>query len=506
MTAIRLCKAITLVFFVWLVTSLSGCLYLPKFGERVSESDIAFLEMAPVTRQEVFRKLGVPNILNSTNFAIYQWRTTRSRILIGSTHGGDRIELSRISSRLLVEFDQTGGLTAYTYSRSTVPPIFITYDGKTRTQPDLSKRVSYDRIVTTSFCGKSSFKNWCTSFDLSPDGSMIAIAATHKNNLTLLNVATGENRSLQGESAVLTRRGLYNVRFSPNGTFVGAAGVDDVNSSNIVVVWNVLSGMPVFAREVSGKAHFIWRTKKGAVTLAFSPDGKILSTGSENGVIQFWDVMSGREIASVKIADAPIQSIAWSPGAELLAVGTTRGALIVTRSNGRESAVLIPDSKLFRYGRNVLFAPDSGTLLTNNCINIDVWSIRELRALLGKIAGQNTTTALLTPKAARLLPYGFQDSDSCLPSLSLSRDGNILAALSSNHMITLWNRRHNRLIAVLNASKNKNARSSFFTGHHKDLTVKELALSGDGSLVVTTEFRGGPALILPRIKFWNVNK
>ncbi len=134
----------------------------------------------------------------------------------------------------------------------------------------------------------------------SPDGQLLA--AVEYKKVSIWDVS---NRKLQ---STLTSGG--NGLFSPNGDLFVTARYEGVT------VWNPKSGLLV--RNFTDPV-------KDFTPLQFSPDGKILATGSDGGVgIRLWDIESGKLIRSVAFGGEALDAIRFSPDGTRLAATVRR--------------------------------------------------------------------------------------------------------------------------------------------------------------------------------------
>jgi WD40 repeat protein len=151
---------------------------------------------------------------------------------------------------------------------------------------------------------------WDVAF--SPDGLVLATAGGRSRSAPgvlaaapadraawLWNIASGEvvnGLAVQGGRADA-------VAFSPDGQLLATAGAGDV-----VRLWDVSSGQLV--RSLPRKSGL-------AESIAFSPDGRLLATAGAGGAARLWEVATGRLVRPVTPASA--SDVAFSPDGLLLA-------------------------------------------------------------------------------------------------------------------------------------------------------------------------------------------
>ncbi|MFO0174263.1 MAG: pentapeptide repeat-containing protein, partial [Aphanizomenon sp.] len=48
------------------------------------------------------------------------------------------------------------------------------------------------------------------------------------------------------------------------------------------------------------------------LAVAFSPDGKVLATGEKDGRVRLWNVITGKELLTLRGHSSGVRSVAWS--------------------------------------------------------------------------------------------------------------------------------------------------------------------------------------------------
>jgi WD40 repeat protein len=163
------------------------------------------------------------------------------------------------------------------------------------------------------------------SLAFSPGGRLLVIV-NGRLEVQLWDMATGEKRA--DLSADTNWAGLE-AAFSPDGSLVAASGVrSDCSGWGEVCspedergetrLWDVATGEQVAL--LAGHTG-------GDHSVTFSPDGKILASagGWEDGSVRLWDVATGKSLA---VLDTPsVSSLAFSPDGTILATGSLDGTI-----------------------------------------------------------------------------------------------------------------------------------------------------------------------------------
>jgi WD40 repeat protein len=206
--------------------------------------------------------------------------------------------------------------------------------------------------------------------------------------------------------------------------------------------------------------------KAHSVTLRvvrFSPDGKLLATGSHDGTIKFWDTSSWHLIRSLKISSKAVYSLAFSPDRKLLASASQYDPIIIWEPlTGRKIRSVSPISTQHTV-LSVAFSPDGKILAAGNDVgNIMLW---------------NTSTWRLEYTLNHTLYANDTAAFSPIWELSFSPDGQLLSSAGGDGQSRVWDIKTRTPLAY---GRNKRSVSVVFSPNNKFLAVA----SDDGPIII----------------------
>jgi WD40 repeat protein len=206
----------------------------------------------------------------------------------------------------------------------------------------------------TGFQGK-------VSIVFSPDGGLIG-ATIPGGMIKVWNAETS--------AEVITLRApgqqVWDLAFSPDNKRIAGASVTLDQARGVIKIWDISNGKEIMALPLE---EFLM-----PFSVAFSPDGKYLSSGlyvvpnrqggfvKERGAVKVWDASSGTEVRTMTSEDGPVLCVEFSPDGKLIASGNhivtakvwdvATGAELVTL-NGHDGAVC-----------SIAFSPDGRRIIT----------------------------------------------------------------------------------------------------------------------------------------------
>lgn len=231
------------------------------------------------------------------------------------------------------------------------------------------------------------------------------------------DIATGGVKArLEGHSDA-----VRSVVFSPDGKTIASCSNDGT-----VRVWDVATGDEMEMLEVNRITDRVkerWEYRRDRVSsIAFSPDGKTIASGSYDKTVRVWDVTTGEVMAKIQGHSERVYSIAFSPDGKTIASGAWDGTVRVWDvATGDEMAKFDynvendrdnDDHSVF----SVAFSPDSKTIASGLVDStVRVWDVAT-GVEMAKLEGHR------------------HDID----SVAFSPDGKTIASSSFDKTVRLW--------------------------------------------------------------------
>jgi WD40 repeat protein len=189
------------------------------------------------------------------------------------------------------------------------------------------------------------------SFAISSDGKLV-VSGSGDNTVRVWDIATGREitRWTHQESVV-------SVAFSPNDKYVASSSLD-----NTARVWDVASG-----KEIARMVHDV-----SVYPIAFSPDSKVLVSGGglrnavswpgSDGTARVWEISTGTEITRM-LHENDIKSVAFSPDGKFVVSGSDDNTARIWESKtGTEIARMTHDDAV----SSVAFSPDGRYVISGS--------------------------------------------------------------------------------------------------------------------------------------------
>ena len=302
------------------------------------------------------------------------------------------------------------------------------------------------------------------SVAFSPDGNTLA-TGSFDENIRFWDVATG---TLKNTITEHTNSVVSSVAFSPDGNTLTSVSWSDAPTNApwggaSIRFWDVATG--------TLKNTLIGHTDE-VLSVAFSPDGNTLATGSEDSTIRLWDADTGTLKNTLIGHTHPVESVAFSPDGNTLASAYSEDSTIRLwdADTGTLKNTLIGHTHPVE---SVAFNPDGNTLATGHGLTIIANEI---------VYGGINLWDVHTGNLKNTLTAGIERFHAS--GVAFSPDGNIIA-IGIADTVQFWDVHTGTLKNTL-------------TGHTD--TVWSVAFSPDGNTLAT-----GSGWDDPVIRLWDVH-
>ncbi len=273
-----------------------------------------------------------------------------------------------------------------------------------------------------------------------PDGKMLAVVVS--KSAYLWDV---ENEALLKEVSVPGY--IQSIAFNADGSKMALGlSAQDQSATNNIYIGDVAGEEPL--------TSLVGQTGQRVGALAFSPDGALLASGSDE--LRLWDVASGQLRSTIKGNEIYVGSVVFSPDGKKVVTGSAdefvrvwnveNGALLSTLecshpySTHKNLAFVSGGERIISNGGSDGFVytwdANSGDLLSTHTIP-DLVSL--MFAPDGKYfyASTNDQVDLCDAESGEIIK-SVNDFSSWIYDLAISPDGNILAVASGKDPLKLW--------------------------------------------------------------------
>lgn len=232
------------------------------------------------------------------------------------------------------------------------------------------------------------------------------------NTMADVGLRMWDTRTNKPPRLINTSTFILSAAFSADGRTIATGGCGrDCEKGGELIIWDAENGKP----KAVLKGH-----SQAVLTVLFSPDNKMIASGSADKTIKLWDVQGGALIRTLTGPTDMIKSVSFSPDGKLVACASDDKSVRVWDVQSGEMKVTLENAD--QSLGSVAFSPDGTTIavgsgIKENSGQILLWDVR-------------TWTLRLTLS-------GHKDR---VRTIAFAADGKTLASGSEDKTVKLWER------------------------------------------------------------------
>ncbi|MEG4404124.1 nSTAND1 domain-containing NTPase [Microcoleus sp. MON2_D5] len=247
------------------------------------------------------------------------------------------------------------------------------------------------------------------------------------------------------------------VSFSPNGKLLATGSFD-----NTVKLWDTSTGKEI--KTLTGHTNSV-------NAVSFSPNGKLLATGSRDNTVKLWDTTTGKQIKTLTGHTDRVWAVSFSPNGKLLATGSFDKTVKLWDTTTGKQIKTLPGHKNPLLA--VSFSPNGKLLATGSSDKtVKLWDTTTSKPIKTFAGHTGWVTAASFSPNGKLLATGSGDNTVKLwdtttgkpiktltghtdwvLAVSFSPNGKLLATGSSDKTVKLWDTTTGKQIKTLTEYK-----------------------------------------------------
>ena len=354
------------------------------------------------------RQLQMLNVMTGELIKTLHWRNLVTSAAYSPD--GNRIAAGDDGGTIRL-WDATTGQTIKTFKAHTefVHDVVFSPDGKTLATASRDATMRWWDIHTgENIKTFSEYLGGRPYIKYSPDGNTIAIERHDEG--WLRDAATGKHlKTLKGHTQYIA-----GIAFSPNKKLIATGSADKTAR-----LWNAHTGENI--KTYKGHTHTVY-------TPVFSPDGNKLATRCNDSALRLWDISTGKNIITHQREKQSV-NFTFSPDSQTLALGSDAGEVSLWNTNTGEKIKTFAGHSSYVY--SPLYSSDGNTIVTRGKGSVRMWNVR---------TGENINT--LNIRGA-------------VNSVVHSPDGDLIAITAHEETVSLWNVETGQLLKTFEGHKKR---------------------------------------------------